>query len=204
MKKNPKPPMISQVPHGWINVVPADDEYDRHVTRCKDLIINSAKINSSTNNPEFTEINIKKNIQHGRTALWLRDDKCVTIAFHSLDGPTKDDPLRSPKFCVDAGIDKSLEVSHPLSKEHHLYQSIRKAVIYFGKNNEASAALYIWYEKDDKIESCDLIYPIFECARKHDTIDCHNGILENYKDQPAVARWCNYLRTWKLKSCKGA
>jgi hypothetical protein len=176
------------------------------------LFTNSTAQISNINN-NASPGNLQTNIQHQRTALWLRNDQLVTIAFHTLDGPTTvaSGPKRHPKYCVCAGIDQSLYVPAPLASDDVTYQSVRDAVIFFAKNNQAiDRRIYIAVEQGNGPQNGDWIYPIYDCAIRTDIASGENetsrGFPEAYPQhtQRKRPRWPANLTTWKLKRWQDA
>jgi hypothetical protein len=190
-----KPPLDSTAPNGWTNLPSGDTN---NIKNCADLLTNSTFTSGINNNanPSF----FQSNIVHGRTALWLRDDGLVTVAFHSLDGPT-DHPGRHPKFCVCAGIDQSLTPVNPPNDP--TYQSIQSAVNSFVERNQHKARIYVWVEGQNQPVAGDFIYPVFQYAINNEIASSEGespgGVPEDYSHQPGKGRWPKNITTWKLK-----
>src|SRR5215813_10378991 len=116
----------SEAPDGWVNVFPqgaADQMYADGLRTGANLIRWSTLISKINNNTHASHLD--RNIRACRTALWLKSDRCMALAFHALDGPT-DHETRCPKFLVDGGIDPTLapQVRYPLCPDNEVYQSL--------------------------------------------------------------------------------
>lgn len=202
-------PIDPTAPVGWTNVPDTDMA---SISVCADLITNSTAQVSNLNN-NASPGKLQTNIHYQRTALWLRNDQLVAIAFHTLDGPTKvnSGQKRHPKYCVCAGIDQSLYVPTPppLDPGDDTYQSIRNAVIAFAKDNQAvDRRIYIVIGQGNGPQPGDWIYPIYDCAIRNDAAfgegETSAGVQEDYSKQPKPARWTANLTTWKLKKWQDA
>jgi hypothetical protein len=203
-KPNPKPSMITRAPAGWTNV--DSSNVAALLPICISLIKNSSQINSGAT---FAATSVHDDvIKYNRSAFWLRADQQITIAFHSLDGPTRYHPERCPKFFVDVGISQKVfdGLPQPFDPKSVDYQSIRNGVIYFAQQNQSTARLYLWIEECGFPQAGDWIKPIFDYAIYKETEDSPAGVCEDYSNQKELfptgdPRWCNKMRTWKLSCC---
>jgi hypothetical protein len=203
-----KSKIITTAPNGWSNVASTDLA---NLGISASLFVNSTT--ASGINLNATPSSIATNIARQRTTLWLRSDHRVTVAFHTLIGPTASGTLiRYPKFCVCAGVDGSLPHQNPPSDA--AYQSIVSAVTAFAKSNESVARLYLWIEQSNPPVVGDVIHDFFIYATSHEIAptegaipaESPGGTTETYTQPPIdpkatvkQTRWPTNLTTFKLR-----
>ena len=131
----------------------------------------------------LTSIKVSRKQRTAGAALWLRNDNCVTVAFHTFDGPTHS-PGRYPKYVVCVGIVQALYSPAPLANTDPTYQSIHIAVTSFATRNP-QAFVYMVLDQHNMVQSSDRIYPIVDCATTYDLAsgETKPGTPETYDKQ---------------------